>query len=279
MKKKIEIIKINDVNKLSRKIKKLEEEGCWIFRGQSNLCNGNLKTSIERMFDEWGNKDCDRLEVEIALIKKFQREGHSFGITGYDYLNIPEWLSLMQHYGAPTRLLDWSHSPWVGLFFAIIDSKKKKDSTLWALNWKELDKKTKACVKCIFKRDNNIMNIDDFHTINNLGEGVIKLNSYKQDARQSVQQSTFLFPLDINSSFMKNMKATLDNKCYKKIKITSKIRPKIIQKLYRMNITHATLYPGIEGFSKSLKHLYHIESILKTEDCVKTYSELNKKFG
>lgn len=43
-----------------------------------------------------------------------------------------EWLFLMQHYGVPTRLLDWSESPLVALYFAI-NSEFDKDGSLWVL--------------------------------------------------------------------------------------------------------------------------------------------------
>lgn len=46
-----------------------------------------------------------------------------------------DWLFLMQHYGVPTRLLDWSENPLVGLYFAVSPNEgaAEMDAALWAL--------------------------------------------------------------------------------------------------------------------------------------------------
>lgn len=52
------------------------------------------------------------------------------------------WLTLMQHYGLPTRLLDWSESPLVALYFALSsDEDAKTDAAVWVLNPMRLNKK------------------------------------------------------------------------------------------------------------------------------------------
>jgi hypothetical protein len=49
-------------------------------------------------------------------------------------LNEFDWLFLMQHYGMQTRLLDWSESPLVGLYFAVAEeAHRQDDGALWAL--------------------------------------------------------------------------------------------------------------------------------------------------
>jgi hypothetical protein len=51
-----------------------------------------------------------------------------------------DWLCLMQHYELPTRLLDWTESPLVGLFFAVKDEKYESlDGRLFMLNAKRLN--------------------------------------------------------------------------------------------------------------------------------------------
>ncbi len=46
-----------------------------------------------------------------------------------------DWLFLMQHYGVPTRLLDWSENPLTALYFAVFHSAEDdQDGALWMLN-------------------------------------------------------------------------------------------------------------------------------------------------
>ncbi len=49
----------------------------------------------------------------------------------YDYL---EWLSIMQHFGAPTRLLDFTYSIYIALYFAIEHMNQEEYSAIWCIN-------------------------------------------------------------------------------------------------------------------------------------------------
>jgi hypothetical protein len=87
----------------------------------------------------------DKLDKEKILMRKFKMNAHQFleSAVTEDY----EWLFLMQHFGVPTRLLDWSESPLIGLYFSVFDVKGKapyqdEDGALWCLYPKKLNSHT-----------------------------------------------------------------------------------------------------------------------------------------
>jgi hypothetical protein len=78
------------------------------YRGQADATWG-LTPTIGR--------NPDHLQAELTIIKLFRQNArpHLREYPGTDW----EWVFLMQHHRAPTRLLDWSESPLVALYFAL----------------------------------------------------------------------------------------------------------------------------------------------------------------
>ena len=87
-----------------------------IYRGQNN-CVWELKPKIFRDDFIFKNKFNTLKEYEVWLLEQFKRKALPYikRIPENDW----EWISLAQHYGLATRLLDWSSNPLVALFFAI----------------------------------------------------------------------------------------------------------------------------------------------------------------
>jgi hypothetical protein len=91
------------------------EPGRYIFRGQANA-DWPLRTSFDRRFSHVTSDA--RLRLWDDLLDAFRAKciDHDVAesVTGDD----SRLLALAQHYGLPTRLLDWTTSPYVAAFFA-----------------------------------------------------------------------------------------------------------------------------------------------------------------
>jgi len=115
------------------------------WRGQADS-RWLLQTSLDRILDVEDDY-VSRLAEERALIEKFRiRAGEFLGriekqyVSGNHTNSGVSALAVLQHCYAPTRLLDWTHSPWVALYFAAIDH-RDKPGAVWWFNQKSFEQK------------------------------------------------------------------------------------------------------------------------------------------
>jgi hypothetical protein len=119
-------VRVSDWKILHEKLESMRDSG-WIFRGVSSpkhyllpsigreMVYGHYKLSQEqRLFDEFRNR-------AIALISDPR-------------FNDWDWLAYAQHIGVPTRLLDWSVSPLVALYFAL-EAEADTDRVVYAVKY------------------------------------------------------------------------------------------------------------------------------------------------
>jgi hypothetical protein len=101
------------------------------YRGHSTQ-DWKLVPGFHRLTKPASEKDCINKFRQNAnlLVEQLPR-------TDFD------WLFVMQHYGVPTRLLDWTESPLVGLYFAVAGH-PKADAALWVLKPIQLNIQTTA---------------------------------------------------------------------------------------------------------------------------------------
>lgn len=78
---------------------------------------------------------------ESVLISRFKQNANL--LLEKSLGNSFDWLFVMQHYGVPTRLLDWTESPLAGLYFAVTQH-PRSDASLWALFPLRLNQQTTA---------------------------------------------------------------------------------------------------------------------------------------
>src|SRR5688572_21689481 len=87
----------------------------WIYRGMGDASH-DLKSSLERRMDQGGVPPTARREFEERGFREFRRGYHQYAARLPDVGWTLEWMSIMQHYGAPTRLLDFTYSIYVAAY-------------------------------------------------------------------------------------------------------------------------------------------------------------------
>lgn len=198
--------------------------GKYVFRGQRDA-DWSLISSFDRQYKsmEWSK----RKRIEEELIKVFIHNCNNI-LSSVLQTEIGS-KSLAQHYGIPTRLLDWSYSPFIAAYFAFASFRSSADGrvAIWAL-----------------KKDHEIWNSD-------LG---VKIEDFlhPENDRQKRQQGCF--------SIINNQQISIDgfeDDCHRKGINTSGALYKItipaseyknaLCELEAMNINAMSIYGGLEG--------------------------------
>jgi hypothetical protein len=254
-------------------------EGNWIYRGQTG--DWRLRTTIERALLRWGYDLEKGPAVEYQTIREFRRR-----LKHPNYQQVQKdtlyCLALMQHHGAPTRLLDCTYSPYVAAAFAMEEGKfritdgEQTVPIIWCFNADWLQKETAKINglnnRIINKRrDDCLRNDDTFLPLYKMRPSdwahstrfVCNENPLELNERLSIQQGVFLCPGDLRSSFLANLRAMNGWKSDKFIlKLRLVLSPaeaaKFALNLKRMNLSCTALFPGLDGFARSIgQELFH----------------------
>jgi hypothetical protein len=217
----------------------------WAFRGQKDG-SPRLWSGLSRYLMSFHvNRRTWRVQEE-RILRIFKRKAIHFLDVVPDPDDDFEWLALMQDHGAPTRLLDFTWSPYVAAFFALHDA--TEDGVIWACNPGELKKvkhsgpeRGTGFRKQILSKNGNFVW---------LGE------PYAMNRRLMAQSGTFLVPAVLDSSVEEILKAYPNprNTLIKFILPADRVRQQGMNELYRMNITQATLFPDLDGLARSLAY-------------------------
>ena len=113
--------------------------GNWIFRGQPDS-KYSLTTSLERAIGDLRQSEL----MEEQLFREFQRRAHHYFKSDDEPRTDFEWFSLMQHNSVPTRLLDWTRSPYIASYFAL---DQERNGAIWAIDFDWCEEKCQNVLK------------------------------------------------------------------------------------------------------------------------------------
>ena len=248
----------------------------FIFRGQSDREYG-LSTTIER-----GIRNQFMPLYEVKIIEEFRRRANNYISSPPSENNILEWLAMIQHYGGPTRLLDFTRSYFIASFFAlsnkVINKKDERDVSIWAINTSQLiSHLSKKVGKEVIKDKSQLLKIAINNIPSNGMKGVFIAEPFEMNNRLFAQQGLFVVPINLHSTYEENLFSTFDSTseirrntkcisisnyeeikdefmrtCIIKINIPHAVSQSIVEYLHKMNINYTTIYPDLEGLARSL---------------------------
>lgn len=201
-------------------------------------------------------EEISALEKEIA--NTFQQKSPPFVSQNFN----DDWdrMFYMQHYGIPTRLLDWSESPFVGLYFALAscvrDAKgaPKKDCVLWMLDpimWNRSALSDISFSGGIL--DSKQEQVKGYRPSADLDERKnipVMIHGTHNSVRIVAQRGTFsLFGKEVKSIEEIYKGGTFISGTIEKILISKKHRDDIMRSLINNGFSDSTIFPDLHGLS------------------------------
>jgi hypothetical protein len=267
----------------------------WAFRGQADE-QWRLEPSLERLARRY--KDI-RADAETYAVRAFKRRAHHYLRDLPGEQDDLEWLALMRHHGAPTRLLDWTRSPYVAAFFATAEANEKDNSAIWAVDIEAIRHEAREMLvesSSMGRPSGEGYSFSQRDVFNTVVMGkthptiVVPVQPFKTNERMTSQQGLFLCANCLSfPGFEIGLKQVLDSSRNRnralwlaefpdkvpndssflrlfKLLISPSARRDVLKELHRMNINYATLFPGLDGFAQSLRTILTTDRTM--DDCV-----------
>jgi hypothetical protein len=214
--------------------------------GLKVLCSDRIRSIMHMTFDS---------ELTKNLKKDDMKNNEKWPSSEYF-----EIIALAQHYGMPTRALDWSYDYKIALYFAVssfFNENDRSDCVLWGLNYSKIENSYLRGI------DQELLHKFPLYLYRPEYSSNPNLNAQKglfTFWREEVQEKINFNPLEENLiNYIENHEKgktdyfTKDKLFYKFI-IPPKFKKDILKELYADGYSEEYLFPGYEGVVKSIKN-------------------------
>jgi hypothetical protein len=263
----VDDIRVSSWNELNERL----YEGSWredlgrfrsriAFRGRSDASE-ELRTRLMKLGSDFPS-------LESHILRNFRKYAQGNAALGDSIWN---WLALAQHHGLPTRLLDWTYSPYVAAHFATNElSLYETDGVIWCVNFLETNRLLPPKLKAILEAEDS-----DTFTAEMLSRAAQTLREFDRLAESPGENDrsfvAFFEPPSLDErivnqfalfSLMPYATSRLDQwlgerpEVFYRIIIPAALKWEVRDKLDQANITERVLFPGLDGLSLWLTRYY-----------------------
>jgi hypothetical protein len=235
----------------------------YIYRGMSDA-SFKMVTSLTR--------NCKELQrtLEPAILENFAK----YAILNDASVAKSVWhqMILGQHNGLPTRLLDWTHSPLVGLHFATSEDNmelmESHDCMVWRIDMAELVSLLPERYRdYVNQKQTTIFSVDMLKEIT--GNSLTRYDEDMKDQAMVIIEPPSMNPRIINQySFFSvvpmdivDIEEFLEKRTQHTVKyvIDASLRWRVRDMLDQLNISERIVYPGLDGLSKWIARHYYVK--------------------
>ena len=221
------------------------------FRGRNDAAE-DLATSLQRLGGD--------AAIEGHLLRNFRKYAQPEAVP---FDSVWNWLALAQHHGLPTRLLDWTYSPFVALHFATADVHRyDRDGIVWAVDYVRAQREAPERLRAALRDEGmDVFTAELLATVapgrrelEELGDFVVFLEPPSINPRIVNQYALF--------SLMSRADARFDDwlaerpTLVRRVIVPAELKWEARDKLDQANVTERVLFPGLDGLSRWLGRYY-----------------------